>query len=107
MQNNQTITIVITVDVDRKSPAYSRGAVQALDPTRRGPSDSPSQTIKDADLDISRTVALAVTKQLLGRKLPPDYGATTVRVKSPKNVKESLRTDPEDIDRWGEKGDAL
>ena len=96
MQNNQTIAVAVVVDVDRKSELYSLLAVQALDPTRRGPGDMSNQTLTEADQNLSRSVAVTAVKHLLTLVLPPDYGATTVRIKSPKNVKESFESDYEE-----------
>ena len=95
MQNNQTVTITVIVDVDRQASVYSRLAIQALDPARKG-IGSKIQTLSEADSSISRTVAIAAAKYLLNRSLTEDYGASTLRVLSPKNAQESFEINPEE-----------
>jgi hypothetical protein len=95
MQNNQEIIFRVVVDVDRKSPEYSREAVKALDPIRKGPSGGRDKTLKDADKSVSRDIALRAVRSLLIATLGPQYGGTTIRIQGPKNLKESLENDEE------------
>jgi hypothetical protein len=102
MSNSQEIIIRVVVDVDRNSKLYSHQAVQVLDPTKKGPGGNETQTTKEADLLISKMVALSACQRLLVSSLPEEFGSTTLRMHSPKNVKEFTEevSKPEEVDRY-------
>ena len=95
MSNNQQIVITVVVDVDRRSDLYSVKAVQALDPTKKGPTAAINQTTEEADEIISRGIAIAACQRQLLSPLPDEFGGTTIRMTSPKNIQESLAVDLE------------
>lgn len=85
--STNTITVVITYDVDRGSSAYSSLAVEKLDPKRSSLSEGNLKTLKEADQEITTEIAWLALVHLLTRNLPKDrFGETTIRIKSPKNV---------------------
>lgn len=89
--NNQKIVVELSVDVDRLANEYARGAVEALDPTKKGLTNRQKLTADELDKMISKKIALDLVRSLLNGEIDwALFGNSTVRIVSPKNLTEVM-----------------
>lgn len=102
------IDFTVSVDVDRKSNRFSELAVEALDPTRRGPrqQNRPPETVDDAEKRISSIVALEAVKDIFRKEIDvAKYGKLTITVTNPKTLTDLMDQEKVVLARYPSKED--